>query len=159
MRKSIGNRAGIAYLWVCILVLAGCMLFSVLLLDLGIRSAIDSRRREVEAKLDGCLTSFAVGQYDSIKTGTPGGEAPSPEALRDDVLEALGFSDESVTVSPGAADTVRMTRPEVEVSGEDGWSVTVRYTALVPVCWSGTVFEELEVPVRVTRSYRAKGGC
>ena len=62
--KILRNRDGIAYIYVCIIVLFVSVLLSVIVLYMGLMSQVQIQKREVQQKLDSYLAEYATKAFD-----------------------------------------------------------------------------------------------
>ena len=154
--KLYRDRRGSAYIYLCVIVLFISALLSVLLLYMGLTAQVRMQKREVQSKLDGCLISFAAEAFDALKQGDRAEEAMDTDRLTAECYAALGFArfDTVYTETDGGC---RMSRPDVTVWSDDGFGVTVTYTATFPVRWNGKNYDVLTIPVSVTSCYHGKG--
>ena len=67
MRKALENKRGNSYVWLCVVVLVSSMLFSVLFLYIGLTSQVAAQKRDIKAKLDGYVSSYAVDVFEGAE--------------------------------------------------------------------------------------------
>ena len=156
MKKALENKRGNSYVWLCVIVLVASMLFSALLLYMTLTAQVAMQKREVRAKLDGYVSAYAVESFGGLKHGTESSAYMDRERFAAGVCPALGFADETQETYEYPNGECTMTRPDVTVFFEDGFGVTVQYTAVFPVAWNGRTFADLTVPVTVSSFYRIK---
>ena len=156
MKNALQNKRGNSYVWLCVVVLVASMLFSVLFLYIGLTSQVTAQKRDVKAKLDGYVSSYAVDAFEGLKHGTDYADYLDRQSFADGVCPALGFADETQETYEYPNGACTMTRPEVTVTFDDGYGATIRYQVILPVRWNGITFADLTIPVTVSSFYKTK---
>ena len=154
--KALRNKRGDAYIYLCVLGIFICLLISVIILYMSITAQVQIQKKDVQAKLDSYVASFAPEGYDALKQGSSKDNYIDWMRLLADTYPALGFDDESDTHFYYENGNCSMTRPQVTVLQGDGFGVTVEYTAIFPVVWNGLNYTNLEIPMTVTSYYKMK---
>lgn len=154
MKKALYSRNGNSFVWLCVVVLVSSMLFSVLLLYLSLTAQVAAQKRDVQAKLDSYVSASAVESFNSLKHGSNFTEYLDREAFASGICPALGFEDESQEIYEYPNGST-MTRPECTTFFENGYGVTVRYTASFPVAWNRNTFANLTIPVTVSSYFKS----
>ena len=156
MKKALENKRGNSYVWLCVVVLVASMLFSVLMLYLGLTAQVALQKRDVQARLDGYVSSYAADAFEGLKHGVNYADYLDRQTFADGVCPALGFADDSQETLVYPNGDCVMNRPTVTTRFEDGYGVTVAYTAVFSVRWNGKTFADLTVPVTVSSDYKTK---
>lgn len=156
IKKKLNSKNGEAYFYLCVIVVFICMLISVVILYMGLMAQVRVQKKDVQAKLDSLLASYATEEYDSLKQGSEKEEYLAWSILESKAYEILGFPNESDTVYLYENGNCKMFRPTVTILKGNGFGVTVEYLAIFPVQWNGVVYSELEIPVTVTSYYKMK---
>ncbi len=154
--KMLKNKKGIAYIYVCVIVIFIAALLSVIILYMGLTAQVQIQKRDVQKKLDGYVAQYATESFDAIKQGSKFADYIDYTAFAKGVFPALGFSSDTVTVYAYDNGNCSMTRPEVTTLNGDGFGLTVHYTAIFPITWNGRTYSSLEVPVTVSSYYKSK---
>lgn len=150
------NKKGIAYIWVCVIVIFIAALLSVIVLYMGLTAQVQIQKRDVQKKLDGYVAQYATESFDAIKQGSKYADHMDYTAFANGVCPFLGFSSDTVTEYEYENGNCSMTRPAVTVLKGDGFGLTLRYTAIFPITWNGNTYSNLEVPVTVSSYYKSK---
>ena len=154
--KMLKNKKGIAYIYVCVIVIFIAALLSVIILYMGLTAQVQIQKRDVQKKLDGYVAQYATESFDAIKQGSRYADHMDYTAFASGVYRSVGFGDDSATVYEYENGNCSMTRPEVTVLEGDGYGLTLRYTAIFPIKWNGNTYSNLEVPVTVSSYYKSK---
>ena len=154
--NPLKNKNGEAYIFPCVIVVFISMLLSVILLYMSLLGKIQFQKNDVESKLDGYISDYAVEMFDAIKQGETYAISVDWDSLEDGAYTVLGFPDEYTYdfVYPNGDCT--MGRPTVSVLSGNGFGVKVDYTATFAVKWNGKTFADLEIPLTVTSYYKTK---
>ena len=154
--KSLKNKRGDSYIYLCIIVVFVCLLVSVIILYTGLIAQVQIQKRNVQAKLDSYVSSRATDEYDALKQGSVKDNYFEWNQIEDEAYKALGFPNESDEVYVYENGNCKMTRPALTILKGDGFGVTVEYVAIFPIAWNGMVFTDLEIPVTVTSYYKTR---
>ena len=154
--KSLKNKRGDSYIYLCVIVVFVCLLVSVIILYTGLIAQVQIQKRDVQAKLDSYVSSRATDEYDALKQGAVKDNYFEWNQIETEAYKALGFPNESDEVYVYENGNCTMTRPTVTIIKGDGFGVTVEYVAIFPIAWNGTVFSDLEIPVTVTSYYKTR---
>ena len=154
--KSLKNKRGDSYIYLCVIVVFVCLLVSVIILYTELIAQVQIQKRDVQAKLDSYVSSRATDEYDALKQGSVKDNYFEWNQIEAEAYEALGFPNESDKVYVYENGNCTMTRPTVTILKGDGFGVTVEYVAIFPIAWNGTVFTDLEIPVTVTSYYKTR---
>ena len=154
--KSLKNKRGDSYIYLCVIVVFVCLLVSVIILYTGLIAQVQIQKRDVQAKLDSYVSSRATDEYDALKQGSVKDNYFEWNQIEAEAYKALGFPNESDEVYVYENGNCTMTRPTVTILKGDGFGVTVEYVAIFPITWNGTVFIDLEIPVTVTSYYKTR---
>lgn len=154
--KILRNRDGIAYIYVCIIVLFVSTLLSVIVLYMGLMSQVQIQKREIQQKLDSYLAEYATKAFDAIKQGEPYESHINYAEFKSGVYPKMGFPTSDATVYRYDNGNCTMTRPTVTVLRGDGFGLTLRYTAIFPIRWNGKTYQSLKVPITVSSYYKFK---
>ena len=154
--KSLKNKRGDSYIYLCIIVVFVCLLVSVIILYTGLIAQVQIQKRDVQAKLDSYVSSRATDEYDALKQGSVKDNYFDWNQIEAETYKALGFPNESDAVYVYENGNCTMTRPTITILKGDGFGVTVEYVAIFPIAWNGTVFTDLEIPVTVTSYYKSR---
>ena len=154
--KSLKNKRGDSYIYLCVIVVFVCHLVSVIILYTGLIAQVQIQKRDVQAKLDSYVCSRATDEYDALKQGSVKDNYFEWNQIEAEAYKALGFPNESDEVYVYENGNCTMTRPTVTILKGDGFGVTVEYVAIFPITWNGTVFIDLEIPVTVTSYYKTR---
>ena len=142
LKQTISSIKGESYIYVCVLVLFISMLVSVVIMYMGLMAQVQIQKRDVEMKLDNCITKYAVEAFDSIKQGESVDRVIDLNKLKQNAYAGLGFS--------------AMSRPTIQTLSGNGFGLTATYTVTFPISWGGKTFTELTVPITVTSYYKFK---
>ena len=154
--KSLKNKRGDSYIYLCVIVVFVCLLVSVIILYTGLIAQVQIQKRDVQAKLDSYVSSRATDEYDALKQGSVKDNYFEWNRIEAEAYKALGFPNESDEVYVYENGNCKMTRPAVTILKGDGFGVTVEYVAIFPIAWNGMVFADLEIPVTVTSYYKTR---
>ena len=154
--KSLKNKRGDSYIYLCVIIVFVCLLVSVIILYTGLIAQVQIQKRDVQAKLDSYVSSRATDEYDALKQGSVKDNYFEWNQIEAEAYKALGFPNESDEVYVYENGNCTMTRPTVTILKGDGFGVTVEYVAIFPITWNGTVFIDLEIPVTVTSYYKTR---
>ena len=154
--KSLKNKRGDSYIYLCIIVVFVCLLVSVIILYTGLIAQVQIQKRDVQAKLDSYVSSRATDEYDALKQGSVKDNYFEWNQIEAEAYKALGFPNESDEVYMYENGNSKMTRPALTILKGDGFGVTVEYVAIFPIAWNGMVFADLEIPVTVTSYYKTR---
>ena len=149
--KILRNRDGIAYIYVCIIVLFVSVLLSVIVLYMGLMSQV-----QIQKKLDSYLAEYATKAFDAIKQGEPYESYIDYAEFKGGVYQKMGFPTSDATVYRYDNGNCTMTRPSVTILRGDGFGLTLRYTAIFPIRWNGKTYQSLKVPITVSSYYKFK---
>ncbi len=144
------------YIYLCVLIMVFAILLSTLILYMAMISQIEIQKRDVQAKLDNYIASYAVEAYDAVKQGTQYNEVFDWADFEAGAVETLGFT------SPGDMEysypnsEITMSRPATTVLNGNGFGITIQYTATFPIQWGGHTFADLDIPVTVTSYFKLK---
>lgn len=154
--KSLKNKRGDSYIYLCVIVVFVCLLVSVIILYTGLIAQVQIQKRDVQAKLDSYVSSRATDEYDALKQGSVKDNYFEWNQIEAEAYKALGFPNESDEVYMYENGNSKMTRPALTILKGDGFGVTVEYVAIFPIAWNGMVFADLEIPVTVTSYYKTR---
>lgn len=154
--KSLKNKRGDSYIYLCIIVVFVCLLVSVIILYTGLIAQVQIQKRDVQAKLDSYVSSRATDEYNALKQGSVKDNYFEWNQIEAEAYKALGFPNESDEVYVYENGNCKMTRPALTILKGDGFGVTVEYVAIFPIAWNGMVFADLEIPVTVTSYYKTR---
>ena len=154
--KSLKNKRGDSYIYLCVMVVFVCLLVSVIILYTGLIAQVQIQKRDVQAKLDSYVSSRATDEYDALKQGSVKDNYFEWNQIEAEAYKALGFPNESDEVYVYENGNCKMTRPALTILKGDGFGVTVEYVAIFPIAWNGMVFADLEIPVTVTSYYKTR---
>ena len=154
--NPIKNKKGEAYIFTCVLVLFIAMLLSVILLYMSLLGQIEFQKNDVEAKLDGYISDYAVKMFDAIKQGDTYASDIDWEGLENGAYKALGFENDFTSELVYQEGDCVMSRPTVTVLSGNGFGVKVEYTASFAVKWNGKRYTDIEIPISVTSYYKTK---
>lgn len=154
--KSLKNKRGDSYIYLCVIVVFVCLLVSVIILYTGLIAQVQIQKRDVQAKLDSYVSSRATDEYDALKQGSVKDNYFEWNQIEAEAYKALGFPNESDEVYVYENGNSKMTRPALTILKGDGFGVTVEYVAIFPIAWNGMVFADLEIPVTVTSYYKTR---
>ncbi len=154
--KSLKNKRGDSYIYLCVIVVFVCLLVSVIILYTGLIAQVQIQKRDVQAKLDSYVSSRATDEYDALKQGSVKDNYFEWNQIEAEAYKALGFPNESDEVYVYENGNCKMTRPALTILKGDGFGVTVEYVAIFPIAWNGMVFADLEIPVTVTSYYKTR---
>ena len=154
--KSLKNKRGDSYIYLCVIVVFVCLLVSVIILYTGLIAQVQIQKRNVQAKLDSYVSSRATDEYDALKQGSVKDNYFEWNQIEAEAYKALGFPNESDEVYVYENGNSKMTRPALTILKGDGFGVTVEYVAIFPIAWNGMVFADLEIPVTVTSYYKTR---
>lgn len=154
--KMLKDKKGIAYIYVCVIVIFIATLLSVIILYMGLTAQVQIQKRDVQKKLDGYVAQYATESFDAIKQGSKYADHMDYTAFANGVFPALGFPSDTVTVYAYDNGNCSMTRPEIALLEGDGYGLTLHYTAIFPITWNGRTYSSLEVPVTVSSYYKIK---
>lgn len=154
--KMLKNKKGIAYIYVCVIVIFIATMLSVLILYMGLTAQVQIQKRDVQKKLDGYVAQYATESFDALKQGSKYADHMDYTAFTNGVFPSLGFPSDTVTEYEYGNGNCSMTRPEVTLLEGDGFGLTIHYTAIFPVKWNGRTYSNLEIPVSVTSYYKTK---
>ena len=154
--KSLKNKRGDSYIYLCVIVVFVCLLVSVMILYTGLIAQVQIQKRDVQAKLDSYVSSRATDEYDALKQGSVKDHYFEWNQIEAEAYKALGFPNESDEVYVYENGNCKMTRPALTILKGDGFGVTVEYVAIFPIAWNGMVFTDLEIPVTVTSYYKTR---
>ena len=154
--KSLKNKRGDSYIYLCVMVVFVCLLVSVIILYTGLIAQVQIQKRDVQAKLDSYVSSCATDEYDALKQGSVKDNYFEWNQIEAEAYKALGFPNESDEVYVYENGNCKMTRPALTILKGDGFGVTVEYVAIFPIAWNGMVFADLEIPVTVTSYYKTR---
>ena len=96
--KILRNRDGIAYIYVCIIVLFVSALLAVIVLYMGLMSQVQIQKREVQQKLDSYLAEYATKAFDAIKQGEPYESHIDYAEFKSGVYPKMGFPTSDATI-------------------------------------------------------------
>lgn len=150
------NKKGIAYIYVCVIVIFMASLLSVTILYMGLTAQVQIQKRDVQKKLDSYVSYYATESYNAIKQGNRYNDHMDYDAFSNGIYRSLGFAGDTADVYEYDNAGCAMTRPEVTVLKGDGFGLTLRYTAIFPITWNGHSYSDLEVPVMVSSYYKFK---
>ncbi len=155
LKQTISSIKGESYIYVCVLVLFISMLVSVVIMYMGLMAQVQIQKRDVEMKLDNCITKYAVEAFDSIKQGESVDRVIDLNKLKQNAYAGLGFSAyaQSIIYNNG---NCSMSRPTIQTLSGNGFGLTATYTVTFPISWGGKTFTELTVPITVTSYYKFK---
>ena len=154
--KSLKNKRGDSYIYLCVMVVFVCLLVSVIILYTGLIAQVQIQKRDVQAKLDSYVSSRATDEYDALKQGSVKDNYFEWNQIEAEAYKALEFPNESDEVYVYENGNCKMTRPALTILKDDGFGVTVEYVAIFPIAWNGMVFADLEIPVTVTSYYKTR---
>lgn len=154
--KSLKNKRGDSYIYLCVIVVFVCLLVSVIILYTGLIAQVQIQKRDVQAKLDSYVSSRATDEYDALKQGSVKDNYFEWNQIEAEAYKALGFPNESDEAYVYENGNCKMTRPALTILKGDGFGVTVEYVAIFPIAWNGMVFADLEIPVTVTSYYKTR---
>lgn len=154
--KSLKNKRGDSYIYLCVIVVFVCLLVSVIILYTGLIAQVQIQKRDVQAKLDSYVSSRATDEYDALKQGSVKDNYFEWNQIEAEAYKALGFPNESDEVYVYENGNCKMTRPALTILKGDGFGVTVEYVAIFPIAWNGMVFADLEIPITVTSYYKTR---
>ncbi len=154
--NPLKNKKGEAYIFPCVIVVFVAMLLSVILLYMGLLGKIQFQKNDVEAKLDGYISDYAVEMFHAIKQGDTYAMGIDWDTLEDGAYTVLGFPDEYTHEFVYPSGDCTMSRPTVTVLSGNGFGVKVDYTAIFAVRWNGKTFADLEIPLTATSYYKTK---
>ena len=154
-RQAISSKKGESYIYVCVLVLFISALVSVVILYMGLMAQVQIQKRDVEMKLDSCISEFAVEAFDSLKQGESMDRVIDLDKLKQNAYTEFGFNAyaQSITYPNG---NCKMSRPTITTLSGNGFGLTATYTVTFPVRWGGKAFADLTVPITVTSYYKFK---
>ena len=160
MKKSVkqilkNNRGGVSYIYLCVIVLIASMMFSVLIMYMGLCAQVQIQKRDVKHKLDAYLSEVAIEEFDSIKQGAHYNDHLNYEMLERGAYQALGFTSESDVYEYSNSNCV-MTYPKVSALRGDGFGLKVEYIAVFHIEWNGKTYTNLKIPVSVTGYFKMK---
>ncbi len=155
MKKILNNKRGEgSYLFLCVLVIVISLLSSVLILYMGLVAKVQVQKRDMKAKLDDYVAEHAIEVYTALKHGDRYDEFVDYAAFRDDCLGALGF--ERNGIYQYRDDACTLSAPTITVIKDDGFGITMKYTASFPVEWDGKAYSDVTVPITITSYYKLK---
>ena len=154
--KSLKNKRGDSYIYLCVIVVFVCLLVSVIILYTGLIAQVQIQKRDVQAKLDSYVSSRTTDEYDALKQGSVKDNYFEWNQIEAEAYKALGFPNESDEVYVYENGNCKMTRPALTILKGDGFGVTVEYVAIFPIAWNERVFADLEIPVTVTSYYKTR---
>lgn len=67
--KILRNKDGIAYIYVCIIVLFISVLLSVVVMYMGLMAQVQIQKRDIQQKLDSYVAEYATEAFNAIKQG------------------------------------------------------------------------------------------
>lgn len=152
--KTLKDKKGESYIYLCVIVMFVAMMVSVLILYMGLTAQVQAQKRDTKAKLDGYISSYATETFDALKQGDNYVLSIDLKELESGVYEELGFS--SGNTEYVYANGIRMSRPTVTTLTGNGFGVVIKYTAYFPVEWNGTKYADLQIPVTLTSYYKLK---
>ena len=154
--KMLRNKDGIAYIYVCIIVLFISVLLSVVVMYMGLMAQVQIQKRDIQQKLDSYVAEYATEAFNAIKQGESYESYIDYADFSRGVYPKLGFTSSSMTEYRYDNGNCSMTKPTVTLLRGDGFGLTVKYTAIFPVQWNGKTYSDLEIPVTVSSYFKFK---
>lgn len=154
MLNCLKNKKGEGtYIYLCVLVLFITMIMSVLIAYMSLTAQISAQKRDIRARLDGYVSEYAIEAYDAIKQGDKYDRHMDYTEFKNGCLSAIGFSSSGRCYY---SNDCTLTGATVTVLRGDGFGLTVRYTAVIPIRWNGRVFTSVSIPVTVSSYFKTK---
>lgn len=154
--NRIKNKKGEAYIFTCVLVLFIATLLSVILLYMGLLGQIEFQKNDVEAKLDGYISDYAVEMFNAIKQGDTYASDIDWEGLESGAYKVLGFEYDYITEFVYPNGDCVMSLPTVTLLSGNGFGVKAEYIASFAVKWNGKRYADIDIPICVTSYYKMK---
>ncbi len=155
MLKILKNKKGeVAYIYLCVLVMVMSMLISCIVLFMGLTAKVQIQKRDMQAKLDGYISEYAIDVFDAIKQGVSYDKYIDHNMLKAECLKELGFNSSDMYYYRDGSCTLY--EPNVNGLRGEGFGLVVTYTASFPIKWGGRTFTNLEIPVTISSYYKLK---
>lgn len=154
MFTCLKNKKGEGtYIYLCVIVLFISMVVSVLVLYMTLSAQIASQKRDMKSKLDGYVSEYATEAYNAIKQGQYYDSHIDYSEFKNNCLPSIGFGSTGVCIYSSSC---TLTNATATVLRGDGFGLTVRYNAVIPIRWNGRTFTSISIPVTISGYFKVK---
>ena len=154
LKKTLKNKNGESYIYLCVIILFVSLLLSVIILYMGLMAQVRVQKHNTKARLDGYVTESAVNAFNDLKQGENYANTFDWAAFENGVYETLGFEDDKTLYEH--PNGTKMTRPTVTVLRGEGFGIKIEYVAIYLVNWNGNTYADLEIPITIVSYYKGK---
>ena len=143
-KNAIAKQKGFSYILACVLLIFVMLLVAVSVQYVTVYHIARTQKNEMQLRIDGYLTRYAMEEYDSLKQGEAWGQYLDRDALTEGVYDLLhNESDSYVMIQSGVS----------ELTG-DRFGVMVDYVISIPFELFNRKIADIYVPVTIVSRYQ-----
>ena len=151
--RILKDKSGLSYVLVCAIILIVSMMIFVCMQYSSVLIKIDSHKSETRLKLEACVMRSAIDNYDALKQGSVYYNYVDTDRLVEDAYSSLGFSWDTAYIEDSGC---VMTRPDIVVTADGGYGLSVSYELTVPFELLDRTVTEITVPVYIVAEYKER---
>lgn len=159
MRKPLKNKRGFSYVLTCVIILVVMMLVTVAMQYAFVYHVAREQQNDMQLKLDGYVTRYAVSKYDALKQGKPWDDYIARDDLVDGAYTSLGFP-RIITLAyrePVDVDgKYVMSQPTIVATTGDAFGVLVEYELSIPFVMFNQEIADITVSITIVSQYKLK---
>ena len=143
-KNAIANQKGFSYILTCVLLIFVMLLVAVSVQYVTVYHIARTQKNEMQLRIDGYLTRYAMEEYDSLKQGEAWGQYLDRDALTEGVYDLLhNESDSYVMIQSGVS----------ELTG-DRFGIMVDYVISIPLELYNRKIAEIYFQVTIVSRYQ-----
>ena len=159
MRKPLKNKRGFSYVLTCVIILVVMMLVTAAMQYAFVYHVAKEQQDDMQLKLDGYVTRYAVSKYDALKQGKPWDDYIDRDDLVKGAYTLLGFP-RIMTLAyrePMAVDgKYIMSQPTIVATTGDAFGVLVEYELSIPFVMFNREIADITVSITIVSQYKLK---
>ena len=144
-KNVIANQKGFSYILTCVLLIFVMLLVAVSVQYVTVYYIARTQKNEMQLKVDGYLTHYAMEEYDSLKQGEAWGQYLDRDALTEGVYDLLHTNE---------SDSYVMIQPGVTGLNGDRFGVIVDYVVSIPFELFNRKIADIYVPITIVSRYQ-----
>ena len=145
--RPIQNRKAEGYISVCVITVAVCMLFSLMLSFISALTAVKASKRHVRSALDGFVTAQSIEIYNGVKSYSELVSSLDSEGFTEALCDYAELERNGNTLTGDGYEIKNMT---FQFRETDRLNYIVNYTLKTPVSLGNINITYAEVPVKIT---------
>ena len=144
-KNVIANQKGFSYILTCVLLIFVMLLVAVSVQYVTVYHIARTQKNEMQLKVDGYLTHYAMEEYDSLKQGEAWGQYLDRDALTEGVYDLLHTNE---------SDSYVMIQLGVTGLNGDRFGVIVDYVVSIPFELFNRKIADIYVPITIVSRYQ-----